>query len=487
MKVILLNPNSGYLERIENEAAWPPLGMLYIGTILQNAGHEVKVIDNARIQLPIDGLVKRIKKENPGIIGMSILTHTFRHGIKIASAIKSEIPDVKIVFGNYHATFVYDKLLRKYPVVDYVVLGEGEHTFLELVNVLEKGRNIKGVKGVAFRHNGSVVKTKPRPFIQNLDDLPFPDRTLLEQKYHSELVGLIGSSGKFTTILTSRGCPYECRYCSCSAFSLRKIRLRSPEAVVAEMQQLQEEGYEEVGFVDDNLLMNRHRIEKICDLLKKNKIKLTLWAEGRVDHASYGVLKRFAKAGCKIMYFGIESGNQKVLDYYGKNISPDMSRKAVVNSKKAGIENVIGSFIVGAPMETRKDIRQTFDFIISLKGMDFPQINILSLSPGMELWDEAIKKGYLNEDKCWEIEIPAISVYPSVLSAPEIFKMINNFYIKFVKRPDFIFLQLLKTIKSKHRLKIIMANLRAGTNFMATLNCLQNSTVHILQSSEEIL
>lgn len=468
MKIVLINPNTGRAERIENEAAWPPLGLLYIGAVLQNAGHEIKVIDNARVQLPVEKVVERVKREDPGVVGISALTPTFKQGVKIASAIKTETPDVKIVFGNYHATFTYERLLANYSIVDYVVLGEAEYTVLELVDALEKKGETKKVKGIAFRHDGGVVKTLPRPFIQNLDEIPFPDRTLLEQVYRSELVGILGSSGKFTTVLTSRGCPYSCRYCACSAFSQRKVRFRSPEAVVAEMEQLQGEGYEEVGFVDDDLLLDRHRMEKICDLLRKKGIKLNLWAEGRVDQASREVLRKFARVGCKTIYFGVESGSQKVLDYYGKNISPELSRKAMLNSKEAGIGNVIGSFIVGAPIETREDIRRTFDFALNLKGMDFPQMNVLMISPGMDLWDTAAREGHLDEEKCWREAFSAVSVYPSYLKEEELGRMIDRFYAEFIKRPTFLALQLLKTMGSKYRLKIILANLRARTSFRAS-------------------
>ncbi len=468
MKIVLINPNTGRAERIENEAAWPPLGLLYIGAVLQNAGHEVKVIDNARVQLPVEKVVERVKRENPGIVGVSALTPTFKQGIKIASAIKSEFPDVKIVFGNYHATFTYERLLAKYPIVDYVVLSEGEHTFLELVDMLGKNGEAKRVKGIAFRHDGGVVKTPPRPFIQNLDELPLPDRKLLEQEYHSEVVGMLGSSGRFTSVLTSRGCPYNCRYCACSAFSQRKVRFRSPDAVVAEMEQLQGEGYEEVGFVDDNLLLDRHRMGKICDLLREKGIKLNLWAEGRVDQASRELLRKFARVGCKTIYFGVESGSQKVLDYYGKNISPELSRKAMRNCKEAGIENLIGSFIVGAPIETREDVRRTLDFALNLNGMDFPQMNVLMLSPGMDLWDTAAREGHLDEEKCWEDAIAAVSVYPSNLKEEELCRMIDSFYAEFIKRPTFLALQFLKTVRSRYRLKIILANLRARTSFRTT-------------------
>ena len=469
MKVLLINSDTGHPERIESQAAWPPLGLLYIGAVLQNAGHEVKVIDNGRMQLPVEKIVERVKRENPGAVGLSALTPTFKQGVKIARAIKTEMPDVKVVFGNYHATFTHDRILTKYPFVDYVVLGEGELSFLELVNTLEKNGDTRKISGIAYRHDGDVAKAPPRPLVKNLDDLPTPDRSLLEQEYHSEIMGMLGSGGKFTTVLTSRGCPYSCRYCACAAFSHRAVRFRSPEAVVAEMGQLYEGGYEEVGFVDDNLLLNRQRMEKICDMLKEKKIKLNLWAEGRVDQASREIMRKFARVGCKIIYFGMESGSPKVLDYYAKKITPEMSRKAVRNSKEAGIENVVGSFIVGAPIETEADVRQTFDFAMSLKGMDFPQMNPLCISPGMDLWETAVREGHLNEEERWEDELVAVNVYPSKLTEEALLDMIGNFYSKFVMRPPFLFSQLLKTLASDYRLKILVKNIKAGTNFRETI------------------
>lgn len=469
MKVVLVNSNTGQVERIENEAAWPPLGLLYIGTVLQGAGHEVKVIDNARIQLLVENIAELVKKENPEVVGISALTPTFRQGVKLAQAIKEKNPEIKIVFGNYHPTFEYERLLKNCPFVDCVVLGEGEHTFLEFVNAVESDGKMKDIKGIAFRHNGGIVKTPPRPFYRELDELPFPDRTLLEQEYRSELIGMLGSSGKFTTVLTSRGCPYSCRYCACSAFSSRVVRFRSPENVVEEIEQLWGQGYEEIGFVDDNLLLNKKRVEKICDLLRARKIKLNMWAEARVDQAWHETLKKFARAGCKTIYYGIESATQAVLDYYGKTITPDLSRKAVANAKKAGIENIIGSFIVGAPIETREDIRRTFDFALSLRGMDFPQMNVLSLAPGMQLWDEAIKSGYLDEDRYWDVAVPAVNVFPSRVKERELTTMIDGFYKEYINRPSYLASQLLKTVKSEYRLRILLANLMAGTSLRASL------------------
>lgn len=463
MKIALINPNTGEKERIENEAAWPPLGLLYLGSVLRAEGHEVKVIDNARSGLPVEKLSDRVGRENPDVVGISALTPTFGQAIKIAKAIRERIPETKLVFGNYHATFEHRRLLKKYPFVDCVVLGEGERTFPELITALEKGSETKLVKGIAFRRRGRVVKTPSAELIQELDSLPFPDRSLLEQEYHSELVGILGSAGKFTTLLSSRGCPHGCKYCACSAFSFRRVRFRSPENVVAEMEMLYSQGYEEVGFVDDNLLLNAKRVEKICDLLRARGIKLNLWAEGRVDQATVESLKKLSRAGCRTIYFGIESANQMVLDYYGKTTTPEMSRRAVTNAKKAGIENVIGSFIVGAPIETKRDVERTFNFALGLRGMDFPQMNLLSLTPGMELWNRAVRDGFLNPEKYWEAAVLAVNVLPSFLKEPELIELVNGFYQDFIKRPSYLLSQVWKTLKSEYRLKILLANVKAGS------------------------
>lgn len=146
-----------------------------------------------------------------------------------------------------------------------------------------------------------------------------------------------------------------------------------------------------------------------------------------------------------------------------------MGRKAVRNCKKAGIENIIGSFIVGAPIETEADVKQTFDFALSLNGMDFPQMNPLCISPGMDLWNMAVKDGYLNEQEQWEDELLAVNVFPSHLQEKHMLEMIDDFYSEFVMRPSFLFHQLLKTVMSKYRLRIIMANLKAGTSFRTAL------------------
>ncbi len=263
MRILLLSPEEKGGTKIGSEAAWPSLGPLYVASVLKNSGHYVRLIDNSKARLSTDGLVKRVKREDPQVVGISVLTPNFERGIEFAEGIKEELPDVKIVFGNYHPTFTYEKILQTYPeLVDYIVFNYGERTFLELVEKIENREKVGNVKGIAFRQNGKVVKTERRKFSDDISDLPVPDRSLLEHEYSSEMVGVIGSAGKFTTVITSRGCPFDCTFCACSAFSRRKVRLRSPEEVIEELEQLDRKGYDEIGFIDDNFLLHEKRVKK---------------------------------------------------------------------------------------------------------------------------------------------------------------------------------------------------------------------------------
>lgn len=466
MRILLLSPEVKKGTEIGSGAAWPPLGLLYIGTVLQDSGHYVSLIDNSKDLLSTEELVKRVKREDPQVVGISSLTPDFRRGIEFAQAIREELPDVKIVFGNYHSTFTYDKILQNYPeVVDYIVFGYGEQTFLELVEKIENEEKIENVKGIAFRKNDKVVKTEQRQFIENLSDLPVPDRSLLEHEYRSEIMGVIGCSGKFTTVVTSRGCPFNCTFCACSAFSRRNTRFRSPEEVVEELEQLDRKGYDEVGFVDDNFLLNEKRVKKIANLIIEKDLDLDFWVEGRVDQASREVLSSLSKAGCKTIYFGLESGLQKVLDYFNKKTTPQLNRKAVKNSKKTGIENVIGSFIIGTPIEDYEDIRKTFDYMLDLEGLDFPQVNILGLAPGTNLWNRAVDQGYLNEEEDWKKTWLAVDVFPTPVESETLEEMVSDFYREFLTRPGYLFYQIARTLISRYRLTILKANIEKGVNF----------------------
>ena len=300
------------------------------------------------------------------------------------------------MLGGIQATFTADKILRDYPFVDYVVKGEAEETFPKLMDCIDKGVVPSEVSGVGYIDNDNVT-INDDVLIDDLDSLPFPARHLLpdlDYGYMHENIRL--TFGRFTTISSSRGCPFRCSYCSCAAFTRRTWRPRSPENVVDELEELFTEGYECCVFVDDNLTLNRKRIEKMCDLIRARRIKMTFYCEGRVDSSPYDLLRKMKEAGFEVMYYGVESAQKHVLSYYRKMIDVGQTRKAVEDAKRAGMI-VVTSYIMGAPVESLEDMNRTIDLIRALRAHGV-QINILDCLVGTDIWEDLERKGVVGPD-----------------------------------------------------------------------------------------
>lgn len=452
------NRELSLLEKSKAIGSWPPLGMLYIATMLRNEGIEVSLLDQAAQRFTTENVVKWIRKEDPDILGFSTLASSGLTAARIAKEVKKENPNVLVVFGNYYATFNAERILKKYPYVDLIVRGEGEKTTLELVKCLRKKGNLKRVRGITFRNNGHIISTPDMPLIKDVDAIPFPDRKLLNAEYHSIIVGANAAPKKFTSIISSRGCVYRCRFCACQKFARGVWRPRSVENTLEELRLLVSEGYKQFLFVDDSFTLNPKRIIRLCREIRKEKMDIEWICEGRVDNCSYTMLREIVKAGCKIIYFGIESATQRILDYYKKQITPEQSKTAVKTARKAGMDVIVGSFIVGAPTETKEEIMNTLEFVKRIP-LDFPQFNILGVYPGMDIWDELKMRGVLNEDKYWETGVWVSEISSDTVPAEEIRKMIHTSFQHFLRRPSYLMAQLLRTIKSPYRLNVVVNNL----------------------------
>lgn len=391
MRVLLSTPPGKTTE------LWPPLGLLYIASsCAARREDDIKVVDAFCENLSEAELVQRVKAEQPDVFGMNCSTHTFLDTMGVLKLVRDELPDTKIVLGGFHATFACGRILQSYPFVDYVVKGEGELSFPELLDCIEKGTVPYEVDGLSYIHDGRLV-VNPEVAINDLDSLPFPDRSLVQNVdygYFHKNIRL--TFGKFTTVSSSRGCPFGCTYCSCAAFSKRRWRARSPENVVDELEMLHSDGYECCVFVDDNLTLRRSRIEKICDMIRQRHIKMKFYCEGRVDEVSPSLMRTMKRAGFDVIYFGIESPQKHVLEYYKKNISADVARKAIEDAKRAGMI-VVTSYIVGAPVESAHDMDCTVNFIRSTRPHGV-QINILDCLIGTEIWSDLEREGVVGSD-----------------------------------------------------------------------------------------
>ncbi|MGQ9530427.1 MAG: B12-binding domain-containing radical SAM protein [Candidatus Bathycorpusculaceae bacterium] len=463
MKFSFINPGQspGGLEMCTK--AWPPLGMLYIAGVLMREGIEVSMLDQSASGLTHEKVVDWVKKEDPDILGFSVLHSAAKEAPKIAERVKKENPNIKVVMGNYHATFNAERILRKYPAVDIIVRGEGEYTCLELAKCLEKGGDLREVDGLTFRHNGKIVSTPDRPLIKNIDELPFPDRSLMNTEYTSTIFGVKVATKKFTTVLSSRGCPFRCTFCGCRKFARGVWRPRSVENIMEELHILRSQGYEEILFVDDNFTLNRKRVVKLCQRMRKEGLDIRWICDSRVDNSSYDMFREMVKAGCNTLYFGIESANQRILDYYKKGITPQQSVDAVRKARKAGIDVIVGSFIVGAPDETREEILRTLKFAQKL-DIDVPSLNILGAFSGTEIWNDLLAKGWIDEEKYWETSVYVPSVSPHTVPFDEIRQMIYEHFREFYLRPKQLLKEVLRTLKSSYRLGVLLVNLpRANT------------------------
>jgi radical SAM superfamily enzyme YgiQ (UPF0313 family) len=463
MKFSFINPGPNeelsLLEKSKAIGSWPPLGILYLATVLEQEGIETSLLDQAPKGYGVEETVKWVEREDPDILGFSTLASSGRTAAIIAREVKKRNPNIVIVFGNYYATFNAERILRKYPWVDISVRGEAETTVLEIVKCLENKASLKKVLGLTFRHKNKIFSTPDRPLIKNVDTIPFPRREMLDIEYHSILAGAIAAPKKFTSVLSSRGCVFRCRFCGCQKFARGVWRPRSVENTLEELHLLHSQGYKQFLFVDDSFTLNPKRVIKLCQKMRAEKLDMEWICESRVDQCSYEMVKEMVKAGCKIIYFGIESANQRILNYYNKQTTPQQTKTAVKNARKAGMDVIVGSFILGAPDETRSEIANTLKFA-EILPIDLPQFNILGVFPGMEIWEELKMKGFLkNEEDYWEQGIAVSEIYPYAVPFQEIKQMIHEYFKHYFLRPNYIAAQIMRMLKSTYRIQVIATNL----------------------------
>ena len=449
----------------------PPLGLLYIATILENQGYEVNLIDNDALKWSDDELLRFIEETHPDLVGFSILTASCFNAHRLAKEIKRIYPNIKILYGGPSATIYPERLMKKYDFVDYLILGEGEYTTLNLIRELENEQNLKSVKGLVYRDNETIVFNEAALPIRDLDELPFPNRNLLKTNYDLSLswgdFKVRFTVGTYTGMLTSRGCSNSCRFCQ--AWSNHNgWRGRSAENVVEELELLKGQGYKHVFFVDDNFSADKKRVFEICKLIKERGLKVYWSVEMSVENGSYEMFKAMKEAGCDSILFGFESANQRILDYYCKRITPELSRKTVEDARRAGISCVIGTFLLGAPDESYEEAKRTVDFGLSL-DLDALILFSLSIKPNTPIWNEMKEEGYLTDDfieKRWETSHINVYELNSKLSKKELDNLIEDSYTKFLWRPEYLAKHLYRNLRYRFRRMWMVKNLRVIVPFL---------------------
>ena len=227
---------------------------------------------------------------------------------------------------------------------------------------------------------------------------------------------------------------------------------------MSELQMLRSEGYEEILLVDDNFTLNRKRVKALCQKIRKEGLGIRLFCDSRVDSSEFDMLRHMVKAGFSNLYFGIESANQRILDYYNKGITPEQSVNAVRKARKAGVDVIVGSFIVGAPDETRSEVENTLKFAQKL-DIDIPSLNVLSAITGTKVWNDLVEKGLINEDECWESSVYVPEVSPNTVPYEEIRSMIYDYFREFYLRPKELLKQITRMAKSQYRTAVLLTNI----------------------------
>jgi anaerobic magnesium-protoporphyrin IX monomethyl ester cyclase len=306
MKILLIQPPYPF-----SEFPKPSSALISLGTILRQEGKEVEVLDLLSTRYSTDKIDRRLARFQPDLIGVTSVTMNFPLAVQTLQYCKGKAPEATTVMGGPHVTFTDEETLRKYPGVDIIVRGEGEDTTRELIQALEKGESLERVRGLTFRQNGKVQRTEDRPFIPDLDVLPIPDRNLFPiSRYLAMRVPV--------SVLSSRGCPMDCSFCVGYRMTGRKGRFRNPYKVVDEIEAAHLLGFEEVCIDDDLFTRKRGHVYTICDEILRRGLKMNLYIFARVDTVDEPLLKKLREAGCRMICFGLESGNQKVLDLAGK-------------------------------------------------------------------------------------------------------------------------------------------------------------------------
>jgi radical SAM superfamily enzyme YgiQ (UPF0313 family) len=435
MKICLIHPEFPVYFTYEG-----PIGLAYLQACLKKAGHEVKIIDNNVLLYNHEKIIEEAR--GCGAVGISMTTPTYSTARQIAEKIKAELKIPIILGGPHPATDPADCL----NFSDFVIVGEGEKAFLELINILEREKNkkklflkLKKIKNLAFKWNAKKIINKEREFIENLDELPFPDWSGFPiEKYGSAL----RTSEKCLPIITSRGCPYSCIYCFKGLFGLR-YRKRSAENIVNELEGMKKKfGIKEFQIADDCFTLLPERAIEICKKIIERKINLP-WSlpNGiRADTVTEELAEWMKKAGLKYTGLGIESGNQKILDSIGKVQKKETVRKAVKILKKHKIKTV-GFFMFGLPGETIETMKETVEFAKEL-DLDYCSISMTTPYPGTKLFDD-IQKGrgkmlVKSKEELFSLGSKAKYTMPGMASPEEIEKQYRRARIQLLLRPKTI-------------------------------------------------
>lgn len=440
MKVLFVNPPQTASKYKFMGVIAPPLGIAYMAGVLQENNIDVEILDASAEDMDFKDVEKELLKRKPDLVALTALTPTIGRALETAQVVKETLPDSIVVMGGYHPTFNFIETLED-ENVDIVIRGEGEYIMLNLVQALENQSSLHDVKGIVFEDKNSkeIVVNPEAPLIQDLDELPFPALNLLPMKKYR----LLDIDTHMTTMITTRGCPMQCSFCSSAAMHGKKIRERSVENIVDEIEYLKTNyDIDTIAFMDDTFTLKKRKVMAICDEILKRNIEIMWGCTSRVDTLDEKLLKKMKEAGCITIFIGVESADQQQLDNMCKNTTIAKIENAFKIARKLKIRT-IASVALGMPGDTKEIMNKTVKFVHKLK----PNYAIYSLAtpyPGTRFYKEAFEKNLI-KIKDWSKYTLITPILETIdCSLNDMRKIQAKAFMKFYLRPHYIIRQFLQ-------------------------------------------
>ncbi|HMK95148.1 MAG TPA: radical SAM protein [Candidatus Limnocylindrales bacterium] len=422
MKILLVNPPQTFYPGSEPPAGNLPLGLMYVAAVLTKTGYQTEILDafmtdasfqktgeTITVGMPFEKIKQEIRSRKPDILGIAgPFTCQIENSVKVSDLAKQVNPDILAVVGGPHVTTVPKEFLEEARSVDIAVTGEGEYIMPEIAGYLEGKKQLNEILGIAYRKDEEVKVNPSRPFIRNLDELPYPAYDLIEMELYlsPKKVGYRSFRNRAISMITSRGCPFNCCFCSVHLHMGKGFRAHSAEYVLNHVQYVVEKfNVKNIFFEDDNLTLDLARFEAICDGLIQERIRIGWETPNgvRADCLNRNLLQKMKKSGCKSVFFGVESGDQQILD----NVickSLDLNRVVEVAKICKDINLKTGAFyIIGFPGEKKENMQKTVDFALRLKRDFDVGMHLFFATPsyGTKLYEECKSKGYIRENLTW--------------------------------------------------------------------------------------
>ncbi len=430
MKITLVNPP--YPSNAHSHPPFIPLGLAYLGAVAEQAGHQVTVIDCQGEKLNYDTFRQRIAGVPSDVIGVTSTTLLYNSAKTIMETAREIHPNAVTMIGGSHVSFWDENTLNETKSLDVIVRREGEQTFLELLHRIEAKKNFEGVQGTTIRTGeGKILRNEDRNFLHDLDSLPSPAYHLLPLDSYRRMGKTI------FPIVTSRGCVQWCDFCSTVRMFGRGYRVRSPKKVVDDMEMLHNKyGESQFTFYDDAFTINRQHTLEMCADIKERKLKVEWDCETRVDAVDKELLEKMRDAGCITIWFGVESGSEKILGKMHKKINRDQVREAFKMTQKTGMMT-IASAVIGFPGETEETAWETINFINSLNPDDIG-CYVATPYPGTPMYEEVVKNGWLRVTDFDKYDTATPTFETPYLSMEKIREIKYKAHQKFYLRPRYV-------------------------------------------------